>query len=79
MTDEIRVKANQLFKQIEDTRAMEHIVDEMMQHPDFNVQINCLNVGSITMQVDDIFSALEYIRDVLREQKENKEDEFRML
>lgn len=79
MTDEIRQRANALYKSIEDTRAMENIIDNMMQCPDFMVSIECINIGVVKMKVDDIYSALNYIRDVLREKKEELEDEYRML
>ena len=79
MTDEIRQRANQLYDQIEHTRVMECIIDKMMSRADYTVTIECTNVGTVKMKVDDIFSALSYIRDVLREKKEGLEDEYRML
>ena len=81
MTDEILAKANQLQKDITETGSMEQIVDAMMQHPDLAVTIGCIGVGvgSVKLKVDEIYSALEYIRDVLREKKEELEDDYRML
>ena len=79
MTDEIRQRANQLHAQIEDTDAMEKIIANMMGCPDSTVTIECTDIGSVKMKVDDIFSALNYVHDVLRERKEALEDEYRML
>ena len=59
--------------------SMECIIDKMMSRADYTVTIECTNVGTVKMKVDDIFSALSYIRDVLREKKEGLEDEYRML
>ena len=79
MTDEIRIKANQLAKSIEDTEAMENIVAAMTEYPDSIVSIECKDAGVVRMKVDEIFSALNYIRDVLHDRKEQLEDEYRML
>ena len=79
MTDEIRIKANQLAKSIEDAEAMENIVAAMTEHPDAMVSIECREAGVIRMKADEIFSALNYIRDVLHDRKEQLEDEYRML
>lgn len=79
MTDEIRIKANQLAKSIEDAEAMENIVATMMEHPDATVSIECREAGVVRMKVDEIFSALNYIHDILHDRKEQLEDDYRIL
>lgn len=44
MTDEIRIKANQLAKSIEDAEAMENIVAAMTEHPDATVSLSLIHI-----------------------------------
>lgn len=81
MTDEIRTRANQLYKLITDTAAQEQIIEEMMQHCDSTVTIEVDCVGAITLKVkvDEVFDALVFIKDKLAQKREAYEDAYREL
>lgn len=79
MTDEIRTRANQLYKQITDTAAQAQIVEEMMQHCDSTVTIEQNDVGAVTLNIDMIFEALVFIKDKLDEKREAYEDAYKEL
>ena len=80
MTEEIRTKANQLARQLEDLTAQITIV-EGMRHGDNSIQIRCNQVGGITIAGDDELKddIIDLILNKLTTQKEEVEDEYRRL
>ena len=52
MTEEIRTKANQLARQLEDLEDQIQIVEDM-HHSDNSIQIRCSQAGEITIAGDD--------------------------
>lgn len=80
MTEEIRIKANQLARQLEDLEAQIQIV-EGMHHCDVDTHIACEGVGDITITHDDELKddIIDLILNKLTTQKEEVEDEYRRL
>lgn len=80
MTEEIRTKANQLARQLEDLEAQVQIV-EGMHHCDVDIQITCEGVGDITIAYDDELKddILDVVLNRLNTKKGEVEDEYRRL
>ena len=80
MTDEIRIKANQLARQLEDLKVQAQIVEDM-HHCDVDIHITCEGVGDITITHDDELKdgVIDLILDKLNTKKEEVEDEYRRL
>lgn len=80
MTEEIRTKANQLARQLEDLEAQVQIV-EGMRHSDVDIHIACEEVGKVTITYDDELkdAIIDLILNKLTTQKEEVEDEYRRL
>lgn len=80
MTEELRQKANVLYKQLEDLKAQIQIVEDM-HHCDNSIQIRCNGIGEITIPAegelkDDI---LDVVLNRLNTKKEEVEDAYREL
>lgn len=80
MTDEIRIKANQLARRLEDLEAQIQIV-EGMHHCDVDTHIACEGVGDITITYDDELkdAILDVVLNKLNTEKREVEDEYRRL
>lgn len=80
MTEELLQQANRLNHTITDLDAEITIVEEM-HHSDNNLRIKCSEVGEITISDDDELKddIIDMVLRHLNQQKEAKEDEFRML
>lgn len=80
MTEEIRTKANQLARQLEDLKAQVQIVEDM-HHSDNSIQIRCDQVGDITIPDDSELKddIIDLILNRLNAKKEEVEDEYRRL
>lgn len=80
MTEEIRIKANQLARQLEDLEAQIQIVEDM-HHSNNSIRITCKGVGDITITHDDELKdvIIDLILNKLTAQKEGVEDEYRRL
>ena len=80
MTEEIRIKANQLARQLEDLEAQIQIV-EGMHHSDVDTHITCEGIGGITITGDDELKddIIDLILNKLTTQKEEVEDDYRRL
>lgn len=79
MTEEIRTKANQLARQLEDLKAQVQIVEDM--YCDIDIHIACEGVGDVTITYDDELkdTILDVVLNKLTTQKEEVEDEYRRL
>lgn len=80
MTEEIRTKANQLARQLEDLEDQIQIVEDM-HHSDNSIHIRCSQVGEATIAGDDELkdAIIDLILNKLTTQKEEVEDEYRRL
>lgn len=80
MTEEIRTKANQLARQLEDLEDQIQIIEDMHRSNN-SIQIRCNHVGEITIAGDDELKdgIIDLILDKLTTQKEEVEDEYRRL
>ena len=80
MTEEIRIKANQLARQLEDLGAQIQIVEDI-HHCDVGIHIACEGVGSITITHDNELKdvIIDLILNRLNTQKGEVEDEYRRL
>lgn len=80
MTEEIRTKANQLARQLEDLKVQIQVVEDM-HHCDVDTHIACEGVGDITITHDDELKdvILDAVLNKLTTQKEEVEDEYREL
>ena len=78
MTEEIRQKANQLHKEIEDMEARIQILGDMNSSCR-SIQIRSDMIGTVTVGAGDYEPAIDYIIDMLKQQKGAKEDEYRLL
>ena len=80
MTEEIRTKANQLARQLEDLEAQIQIV-EGMHHCDVDTHIACEGIGDITIPHDDGLkdAILDIVLNRLNTEKGEVEDEYRRL
>lgn len=80
MTEEIRTKANQLARQLEDLKAQVQIVEDM-HHCDVDIHIACEGVGDVTITYDDELkdAILDVVLNRLNAKKEEVEDEYRRL
>lgn len=80
MTEEIRTKANQLVRQLEDLKDQVQIVEDM-HHCAVDIHIACEGVGDITITYDDELkdAILDVVLNRLNTQKGEVEDEYRRL
>ena len=80
MTEEIRIKANQLVRQLEDLTDEIGIVEDIRRSNN-SIQIRCTHVGEITITGDDELKddIIDLILNKLTPQKEEVEDEYRRL
>ena len=80
MTEEIRIKANRLARQLEDLKAQVQIV-EGMHRCDSCIQIRCDQVGDVTITGNDELkdAIIDLILNRLNAKKEEVEDEYRRL
>ena len=80
MTEEIRIKANQLVRQLEDLTDEIGIVEDIRRSNN-SIQIRCNQVGEITITGDDELKddIIDLILNKLTPQKEEVEDEYRRL
>lgn len=80
MTEEIRIKANQLARQLEDLEAQIQIV-EGMHHCDVDTHIACEGIGDITITHDDGLkdTILDIVLNRLNTEKGEVEDAYREL
>ena len=78
MTDEIRIKANQLHSEIQNLENRIAVLYDMNSSCK-EIRISNDAIGSVCVNAGDYEPAIDYIIDVLRQQKEAKEDEYRML
>lgn len=78
MTDEIRIKANQLHSEIQNLENRIAILGDINSSCK-EIQIGNDEIGVVCVKAGDYEPAIDYIIDVLQQQKEEKEDEFRML
>ena len=78
MTDEIRIKANQLHSEIQN---LENRIQILLDINSSNKEIRVGNdeVGVVYVKAGDYEPAIDFIIDILKQQKEAKEDEYRML
>lgn len=78
MTDEIRVKANQIHSEIQN---LEGRIQTLLSINSSNksIQIRSDEIGLVQVEAGDYEPAIDYIIDILKQQKEAKEDEFREL
>ena len=79
MTEEIRTKANQLARQLEDLKAQVQIVEGM--YCDIDIHIACEGVGDVTITYDDELkdAILDVVLNRLNTKKGEVEDEYRRL
>lgn len=80
MTEEIRIKANQLARRLENLKVQAQIVEDM-HHCDNSIHITCEGIGDITIAGDDELKdvIIDLILNKLTTQKEEVEDEYRRL
>lgn len=80
MTEEIRTKANQLARQLENLEAQVQIV-EGMHHCAVDIQIVCEGIGDITITHDDELkdTILDIVLNRLNTEKGEVEDAYREL
>lgn len=78
MTDEIRIKANQLHSEIQNLEGRIQTLLSMNSSCE-SIQIRADEIGMVQVEAGDYEPAIDYIIDMLKQQKGAKEDEFRML
>lgn len=80
MTEEIRIKANQLARQLEVLGGQIQIVEDL-RHSDNGIQVRCDQVGGITIAGDDELKddIIDLILNRLNTKKGEVEDEYRKL
>lgn len=78
MTDEVRIRANQLHSEITNIENRIAVLGDINSSCK-EIQIRCDEIGTVCVKAGDYEPALDYIIDMLKQQKEAKEDEFRML
>ena len=80
MTEELRQRANCVHKQIADLEAQIQIVEDM-HHVDNSLTLAVDTIGAITIAWDDELKddIIDMVLRRLNQQKEAKEDEYRML
>lgn len=80
MTDEIRIKANELYRQLMDLEGQIAIVEDM-HHCDNKLFIRCNQIGEVIIAGDDELKddLLDIILNRLNAKKGEVEDEYRML
>ena len=78
MTDEIRIKANQIHSEIQN---LEGRIQTLLSINSSckSIQIRSDEIGMVQVEAGDYEPAIDYIIDILKQQKEAKEDEYRML
>lgn len=78
MTEEIRVKANQIHSEIQN---LEGRIQTLLSINSSckSIQIRCDEIGMVQIEAGDYEPAIDYIIDILNQQKEAKEDEYREL
>lgn len=78
MTDEIRVKANQIHSEIQN---LEGRIQTLLSINSSckSIQIRSDEIGTVQVDAGDYEPAIDYIIDILKQQKEGKEDEYREL
>lgn len=78
MTDEIRIKANQLAKQIEDTQKQIEMITDMQEHN--SITLYNSEIGSVDITDTETKACiLDIVESMLTSQKERLEDEYRIL
>ena len=78
MTDEIRIKANQLHSEIQNLEGRIETLKSINSSCK-EIQIRCDEIGTVCVEAGIYESAIDFIIDMLYQQKENKEDDYRML
>ena len=78
MTDEVRIRANQLHSEITNIENRIAVLGDINSSCQ-EIQIHCKGIGTVCVQVGDYEYAIDYIIDMQKQQKEVKEDEFRVL
>lgn len=78
MTDEIRIAANKLHSEIQNIEGRIETL-KSINNSGHEIQIRNDEIGMVCIQAGDYEPAIGYIIDVLTQQKEAKEDEYRML
>lgn len=78
MTNEVRIRANQLHSEITDIETRIAILGDINSSCR-EIQIHCDKIGTVCVNARDYELAIAHIIDMLKQQKEVKEDEFRML
>lgn len=78
MTDEIRIKANQIHSEIQN---LEGRIQTLLSINSSckSIQIRSDEIGMVQVDAGDYEPAIDYIIDMLKQQKEAKEDEYREL
>ena len=78
MTDELRIKANQLHSEIQNLEGRIETL-KAINNSCKPILICNNNIGTVSVEAEDYEPALGHIIARLTEQKEAKEDEYRML
>lgn len=78
MTDEIRIRANQLHSEIQNLEGRIEILKSINSSCK-EIQIRCDEIGITHVDAGMYEPALDYIIDMLCQHKEQLEDDYRML
>ena len=78
MTEEIRVKANQIHSEIQNLEGRIETL-KAINSSCKSIQIRSDEIGTVWVEAGDYEPAIDFIIDILNQQKEAKEDEYRML
>lgn len=78
MTDEIRIKANQLHQEIQNLEGRIETL-KAINSSCKEIQIRCDVIGMVHVDAGMYEPAIDYIIDMLTQQKEQLEDDYRML
>lgn len=78
MTEETRIKANQLHSEIQNLEGRIECL-KTINSSCKEIQIRCDEVGIVHVEAGMYEPAIDYIIDMLHQQKEQLEDDYRML
>lgn len=78
MTEETRRQANELHSQIDNLAILIAILGDINSSCK-SIQIRSDVIGTVTIEAGDYEPVLDYIIDELKQQKDDLEDQFRML
>lgn len=78
MTEELRQRANTLHSEIQDLEGRIQTLKDI-NSSNRKIRISNDEVGVVYIEAGDYEPALDFIIDILKQKKEAKEDEYRML